>query len=230
MNMNKYEKIETNKIFKDETNCLEDYLERAEKVGIRLTIVGASPFPTKPTYIPFCNETWTRQARYSGLSILGTLGFEHDLLNSLKSRERGEKDYKKSNLGGQFESPKLLFESLLRLGIVFMNASYDVIIIKEEGEKDKSLPITSKKRYKDYLEYARKLNKPLLESAKAIIYCGQGKKAVLIDESIINDHTELAIHPAVVNKNTRKAEWDEWWSKDKILEDYLGNCLLKSKH
>jgi hypothetical protein len=110
------------------------YLKRAVKqakgTGIKLAIVGKDPFPTNPVYIPFCKPSWKEQARDSGRYVLESLGFEHEFLKKLASA----KNYKVLCLRDQFKDPISLFESLLLLGIVFLN--YFFVKINGEVKKD----------------------------------------------------------------------------------------------
>lgn len=74
--------------------------------NIKIAVVGKAPFPTAPEGIPFCRETWDKQANgnCSGKTVLETM-FNTDI----------------QALSQKFETPIHFFFWLVSQGIVFLN-------------------------------------------------------------------------------------------------------------
>lgn len=169
------------------------YLDQLGKADVRLAIVGKAPFPSNSVDIPFCKPNWQEQlaGNCSGRHVLLSLGLDPSVLRA------------------SFKIPALLFEALLACGVVFLNASYAYL--------DGSL---RKRDHLVHLERANKLNGRVLQSAEAIIYCGEASKIRWVT-SIDRPGSHCVVHPDVRNRaNPRtSANWHKWWLPNAIVEN-----------
>ena len=114
-----------------------DYLNTVnKKSNLTLVIVGKDPFPSSPTGIPFCKETWKEQLRpnNSGLYVLKSIGI--DVQNAETS----------------YLEPSSLFHDLVSQGIVFLNCSYHFL-------NTTGLP----KKYHAYVDQALTINESITD-------------------------------------------------------------------
>jgi hypothetical protein len=179
------------------------YLDGIPLTGLQLAVVGKDPFPSNPVGIPFCKPTWDQQLaeNCSGRHVLLSLGFD-------LSRVRSE-----------YATPSLLFERLRAVGIVFLNASY--IYVGTSIRKTKHLA---------NLQNAYQLNKPILQAAKTVLYCGEASKIQWVT-SINGEGRHCVVHPDVRNKVNpcTSDRWRSWWCKN-ALHDSLGLILPSTEH
>lgn len=172
------------------------YLQAIPPGPLQIALVGKDPFPKAATQIPFCKATWKEQlaSNCSGRYVLASLGV------TLSEAE------------AEYETPQGLFEALRSAGIVFLNASCSYIggtIVRS-----KHLPLLAK---------AHIANKPVLQAAKNVIYCGEAWKVRWIEPTLKGD---LSIHPDVRNKHNprTKDRWKQSW-EEKALSNRLGLTL-----
>ena len=90
------------------------YVNR-NRSNIKIAIVGNAPFPTEPEGIPFCRETWDKQAKgnCSGKTILETV-FDTDI----------------QGLKRKFETPVHFFFWLASQGIIFLNRFQEDVLTR----------------------------------------------------------------------------------------------------
>lgn len=84
--------------------------------NIKVAIVGNTPFPTEPEGIPFCRETWDKQANgnCSGKTVLETM-FNIDV----------------QALRRKFETPVHFFFWLVSQGVVFLNRFQEDVLTRD---------------------------------------------------------------------------------------------------
>ncbi|MBB6559456.1 hypothetical protein HNP48_002123 [Acidovorax soli] len=169
------------------------YLENIDAKRLQVVIVGKDPFPADATNIPFCKPTWEQQlaSNCSGKYVLRSLGV--DLVAAQKT----------------YSTPSGLFEILGLDGIVFLNASYDLI-----GAK------IIKSKHLKYLLEAHKINKAFIQRARTVVYCGEACKVKWVDA--VNSGL-CVVHPDIRNRaNPRTFQrWAATWG-DNALRDKLG--------
>lgn len=165
------------------------YLQSVPVGPLQIALVGKDPFPTAHTEIPFCKATWTEQiaSNCSGRYVLESLGIAL------------------SEAQAEYETPKGLFEELRNVGIVFLNASHTYVGGRIVRSKHLPLLIT-----------AHLTNKPLLQAAKRVVYCGEAWKVSWIDPTV---QGERCVHPDVRNKyNPRTVEsWEQSWGENALF-------------
>lgn len=160
---------------------------------VYLAIVGKAPYPQQPVGIPFCKETWKEIEAHncSGLYVLRSLGI---------SISKVKQNY----------TPVSLFEKLARLGIVFLNVSYDLI----------NGPLR-KKSHKESLRNALQINSPIFKKATHIILCGDAKKNFWFGDNLENFKT--VIHPDIRNRSKKRwHSWSQTWSDEALAKEYEG--------
>lgn len=168
-----------------------EYLDLARRAPLRLAIVGKDPFPTAPTGIPFCKETWQEQtsASCSGGVLLQSLGVKI-----------GKADDRRA-------SPKLEFISLLESGVVVLNASYEHV-----GRPIRKCDI-------DVIRRGFEVNRALLDKDIDILLCGEAKKCRWLDEFDQARAIDV-VHPDIRNRHSRhesvSRSWRCWWRPDAI--------------
>lgn len=169
------------------------YMGGIPKAALQLVIIGKDPFPSDATGIPFCKPTWEQQMAWncSGLYVLLSLGLDLVSIQEIHP------------------TPASLFESLRAEGIVFLNASYAYL-----GKKK-----ITQSRHIQQLKAAHELNKNIIQSASAVIYCGEASKIKWIDP-IERTGSHYVVHPDVRNKNRRItfSRWHKWWSPNALVD------------
>lgn len=174
------------------------YLEGIPKKALQLAVIGKDPFPSDPTGIPFCKPSWDQQLdlKCSGRYVLLALGLD---VTSIQEK---------------YSKPKSLFEFLREEGIVFLNASY----VYTGGQ------ITQTKHLQ-HLKAAYTLNKSIIESARAVIYCGEASKIRWI-APIEKPESYCVVHPDVRNKNRKitSDRWRMWWGPNALIDRLNIKC------
>ena len=173
-----------------------------------LVIVGKDPFPSGATDIPFCKATWQEQRSHqcSAKYVLASLGFPLD--------GQGAKPY-------GFDTPAQLFAALRDKGIVFLNASYQLIGDINASGATITRPIR-KKRDMVALRHAYQINRTYLASATTVIFCGEARKMLWFVDGITAHHV---VHPDVRNRMNPKtrARWEAIWTPN-ALKDHAYQC------
>jgi hypothetical protein len=169
----------------------DDYkkiIQRREKFV--LTIVGKDPYPTAPTGIPFCKNSWEELLRdnCSGSHVIASLGIEIE-------------EAKRKMTTSQF------FNELAMHGVAFLNASYHFLETSNIPKKDFT-----------YIEKALETNSAIIEKSEHVILCGQAK--VLLSYFTDNGHMKEFIHPDTRNRGTRKEAWESIWSPNRLKVEY----------
>jgi hypothetical protein len=171
--------------------CETRYFKTQDDEAIQLAIVGKDPFPKRPTAIPFCKSNWDEQLKKecSGRHVLGSLGIDIE-----DARKR-------------YDVPEDLFKALRKVGIVFLNASYQFI----EGSKLRRIHL-------EQLRRAHEVNLPFLKKAKTVILCGEAKRLRWLPG--MKEMGIAVIHPDERNRLSRyeqvKEKWEEFWSPTAI--------------
>ena len=174
------------------------YLAPIAGKRVLLAIVGKDPFPTGAIDIPFCKAHWPdlRHANCATKAVLASLGYPIDT---------------DSHLPTHYETPLALFHALRDLGIVFLNASYQLVGDQLPHGPFRSRPI--RKRDLAALEHAYAINQPILDAADHIILCGDAKRMHWVTPDLLG---RCVVHPAIRNSHSSndrvKQQWHEVWA------------------
>jgi hypothetical protein len=169
-----------------------EYLDIVDKGNcFNLVIVGKDPFPSSPTGIPFCKESWKEQLKdnNSGLHVLKSIGI--DTLNA------------KDN----YPKPSNLFHELADQGIVFLNCSYHYLGTSGLPKKDHI-----------YVDQALSVNEPIIRKAASVLLCGEAKVLEEKIKGVTNFYK--VVHPDIQNRTLKKEDWHKWWADSVIKQRF----------
>jgi len=176
------------------TAAIQDYKRSimARNGPLQLVILGKDAYPSDPTGIAFCKETWPGQANHScsGRYVLEALGV----------------DWQAERM--RCQTPADLFRKLAAAGVVFFNACY----APPNGKR------FSKATHRRALEEGYGFNREILEAAPLVVRCGEAR---LMDWVVTAGEAKYwdVVHPDVRNSFNRwtKERWATTWGRSGSL-------------